>query len=175
MKNDKFPTTSMLVNTIKTALGENMRPYFLEGDRLRTNLLGELIDLGYDVLREVVIEEHDERVDLLVRLSDGFMPIKLCVNPENREEVRNKIASLSSMVNEYKDVRNGYLICLLNREHQIFDEEDRLFHRTDNAEIFWWGGRIMQDNDSATKQIEPIWTKEKLKVYGLRQREMGQQ
>lgn len=170
MKNDKFPSTNMLIETIKTTLFENMSDYFLEDETLKANMLGELIDLGYDVLCDVK-EENDINIDLLVRLSDGFMPIKICVNPVEFNDVKKSIIELTKLGNDYIDIRNGYIICLYDKNHNVFDStNDRLIHKTDNKNIFWWGGRMLTDDDIALKQIEPLWTKEKLSVYGLRQK-----
>lgn len=171
MKNDKFPTTNMLVETIKTLLGENITSYYLMENNLRTNLLGEFIDLGYDVLRNIEIA-GEESINILVRLSDGFLPIEICVNPDNREVVSQKMSKLSRIVNKYKDVRNGYFICFFDIDHNQFQNEDnKLLHQTDNDNISWWGGRLLHEEDNSRYLIEPIWTKEKLRVYGLRQGE----
>ncbi len=33
------------------------------------------------------------------------------------------------------------------------------------------GGRVLPENDNAINKIEPIWTKTKLKIYGLQKQE----
>lgn len=172
MKNDKFPTTNMLLDTIKTMLSENMNPLYLREHNLQINLLGELIDNGYDVLRDVSVQ-GDERIDLLIRLSDGYMPIEICVNPQDRDVISGKVSTLAQIVNGYKDIRNGYFICLLQSGQTIFDNRDKLLHNTNSDNILWWGGRVIQDNDDAISKIGPIWTREKLKVYGLRRSEQN--
>lgn len=170
MKNDKFPTTSMLIDLIRTILSENMSLPYTEGHNLQINLLGELINSGYDVLRDVSVA-RDNRIDLLIRLSDGYMPIEICVTPRSRDDIMRKVDVLAQIVNGYKDIRNGYFICILRREHAIFDENDKLLHQTNIDDILWWGGRLLQDNDNAIDKIEPIWTNAKLKIYGLQKRE----
>lgn len=170
MKNDKFPTTSMLVDFIRIILDENMALEYLEERKLQINLLGKLINDGYDVLRDVDVQEN-ERIDLLIRLSDGYMPIEICVNPRDRNEIMRKVAVLAHVVNGYKDIRNGYFICLMQRGHVIFEDNDKLLHNTNVDNILWWGGRLLQDEDNAINKIEPIWTNAKLKIYGLRKQE----
>ena len=170
MINDKFPTTNMLLDTIKAILGEDMNRVYFEEHNLQINLLGELINSGYDVLRDVSVLEN-ERIDLLIRLSDGYMPIEICVNPQNRDAIRQKLAILTQTVNGYKDIRNGYFICLLERAQTIFNNDDKLLHNTNIEDILWWGGRVVKDNDDAINKIEPIWQKTKLKIYGLRKRD----
>ena len=167
MNNDKFPTTNMLLDTIKAILGDNMNPVYLKAHNLQINLLGELINSGYDVLRDVRVLAN-ERIDLLIRLSDGYMPIVICVSPHDRETIKQKVIVLAQTVNGYKDIRNGYFICLLERTQTIFNNEDKLLHNTNIDDILWWGGLVVQDSDDAIKKIEPIWQMEKLKIYGLR-------
>ncbi len=164
----------MLIETIKIALFENMNDSFLDDENLKTNMLGELISLGYDVLCDVK-EENNINIDLLVRLSDGFMPMKICTNPVKFSDVKKRIIELTKLGNEYADVRNGYIICLFDKSHNVFDStNDRLIHKTDNKNIFWWGGRMLTDNDIALKQIEPLWTKEKLSVYNLQKKAIAE-
>lgn len=170
MINDKFPTTNMLLDAIKTILGENMNRIYLEEHNLQINLLGELINSGYDVLRDVSVMEGS-RIDLLVRLSDGYMPVEICVNPQDRDALRQKLAILAQTVNGYKDIRNGYFICLLQRDQTIFNNGDKLLHNTNIEDILWWGGRVVQTSEDAINKIEPTWTKAKLKIYGLRKQE----
>lgn len=167
MKNDKFPTTNMLVETIKTLLGENMNPRYLENSNLQINIQGELIDNGYDVLRNVEIE-NGTTIDLLIRLTEGFMPIGLCINPHSRDVITQKVTEIAYIVNKYRDIQNGYFICLLEKDKEIFNDDNKLLHKTNIGEIVWWGGRILNAQDDVVDKIEPIWTKEKLKMYGLR-------
>lgn len=167
MKNDKFPSTNMVVDTIQTYLSENMFPLFLKDGRLQLNLMGELINNGYDVLKNFPIEEG-EQVDLIVRLSDGFMPIKIKSNPQSSNSIARTLDGLIEICNTYKDVRNAYLICLFPSNQEIIDKNSKLLHSTNEEDIVWWGGRVLQEDDSARNQVEPIWIREKLKLYGLK-------
>lgn len=97
MKNDRFPTTNMLVETIRQFLSENMLPQYLTEEKLHLNLTGYLVDNGYDVLKEIRVDE--KIADLMIRLSDGFMPIEIKINPRNKEEVIKAADHLKEIVN----------------------------------------------------------------------------
>ena len=91
MRNETFPTYQNLIEELKLFF-HNSRIDYLEakGEVCQTNLLGTLLEAGYDVLSDVRINER-YTCDLLVRVSEGFVVIELAINPAQIVSVKEKV------------------------------------------------------------------------------------
>lgn len=169
MKNETFPTYQNLIEELKLFF-LNSRINYLEerGEVCQTNLLGTLVEAGYDVLSDVRINEH-YTCDLLVRVASGFVVIELAINPKEIASIKEKVDKLWNTLGQYNDIQTGYFVAIMDVNNDIgLDAAGR--HPTKVDKLYWWGGRLSQSHDSANEELLPIWNKNKLSLYGIRKK-----
>lgn len=167
MKNEIFPSYQSLREYMKFFM-RNSKANFLQDDNCEINLLGSLIDAGYDVQKNVSVE-NDFQFSLMVRVSEGYLPIQLLINPANMQAVRDGLDGFYNTIHQYKDIPLGYFMVLIptNNVNIHLDEKAR-YNVNNNANMYWWGGRIFNSNENAEKIMLPLWQKSKLSLYHIR-------
>jgi hypothetical protein len=136
------------------------------GEACQTNLLGTLIEAGYDVLSDVRLINRFT-CDLMVRVADGFVVIEIIINPKELDIVKNRVNMLWDVLGQYKDLQAGYFIALLDSNNDI-PLDKRAKHVCKDDKISWWGGRISRSHENAENDILQTWNISKLSLYRIR-------
>lgn len=167
MKNEIFPSYQSLREYMKYFM-RNSKNNFLNDDNCEINLLGSLVDAGYDVLKNVSVED-DFAFTLMVRVSEGYLPIQLIIDPRNMEAIKDALDRFYSTIRQYKDIPLGYFMVLIptNNVNIQLDEKAK-YNVNNNENMYWWGGRIFNSNENIEKTIFPVWQKSKLALYHIR-------
>lgn len=167
MKNEIFPSYQSLREYMKYFM-RNSKNNFLNDDNCEINLLGSLVDAGYDVLKNVSVED-DFAFTLMVRVSEGYLPIQLIIDPKNMQAIRDALDRFYSTIRQYKDIPLGYFMVLIptNNVNIQLDEKAK-YNVNNNDNMYWWGGRIFNSNESVENTISLIWQKSKLALYHIR-------
>lgn len=167
MRNETFPTYQNLIEELKLFFHNSRIDYLEEkGEVCQTNLLGSLIEAGYDVLSDVRISER-YTCDLLVRVAEGFVVVELAINPNKIASIKEKVDQLWNTLGQYKDIQSGYFVAIMDEKNDIgLDMASR--HPTKVDKLYWWGGRLSRSHDNAEGELLPIWNKNKLSLYRIR-------